>query len=76
MKKATSGKVSQNARRNSARKVRKNVKEKKIRTRRKTERLKDQGNTRRTVMGCFQKKLKELEEVDTKIEKSSLSQDT
>ena len=75
MKKATSSKVSQNARRNSARKVGMNVKEKEIRTRRKTKRLQGQGNTRRTVRGCFQKKLKELEEVGAKIEKSSLSQD-
>ena len=50
-----------------------NVKEKETRTRRKTKRLQDQGNTRRTVRGYFQKKLKELDEVGSKIEKSSLS---
>ena len=44
-----------------------NVKEKETRTRRKTKRLQEQGNTRRTVRGCFQKNLKEMEEVGAKM---------
>ena len=73
--KATSSKVSQNAKMNSARMIRTNVKERETQTRRETKRRQDQGNIRGTVRGYSWKKLKELEEMGAKTEKSLLSQD-
>ena len=73
--KATSGKVSQNAKRNSTRMIRINVKKRETQTCRDTKRRQDQGNTKRTVRGYSWKKLKELEEMGAKIKKSLLSQD-
>ena len=72
--KAISGKVSQNAKRNSTQMIRTNVKERETQTRRETKRRQDQGNTRRTVRGYSWKKLKELEELDAKTEKELSSQ--
>ena len=52
-----------------------NVKKKEARTRSEVKKVQYQGNTMLTVRGCSQKKLKELEEMSAKVEKSSLSQD-
>ena len=73
--KATLGKVSQNAKRNSVGMIKTNVKERETQTRTETKRRQDQGNTRRTIRGYSWKKLKELEEMGAKTEKSLLSQD-
>ena len=64
--KATSGQVSQNAKRNSARMTRTNVMERETQTRRETKRRQDQENTKRMVRGYSWKKLKELEEMARK----------